>query len=100
MLSNLFSENICDICEDGIFDGFRRSLLLFVFCRKRFMNQDNLRLLILTLLAFLTWMVSSPSSMRMPSGVFMAEMVSDSCGNARLRGSKTIYDSQLNLISD
>ena len=30
----------------------------------------------LTLLAFLTWMVSSPSSMRRPSGVFMAVRVS------------------------
>ena len=30
----------------------------------------------LTLLAFLTWMVSSPSSMRRPSGVFMAEGIS------------------------
>ena len=72
MLSNLFSENICDICEDGIFEGFRRSYLLFDFCRKRFMKKDNQRMLTLTLLAFLTWMVSSPSSMRMPSGVFMA----------------------------
>ena len=33
------------------------------------------RVVTLTLLAFLTWMVSSPSSMRMPSGVFMAERV-------------------------
>ena len=31
IVSNLSSENICDIWEDGNFDGFRRSLLLFDF---------------------------------------------------------------------
>ena len=33
-------------------------------------------------------------------GVHDGDGLRYSCGNARLRGSKTIYDSQLNLISD